>query len=707
MTESEVLGASLLLLNGEWEFAEGQDAEAPTTGWRRLRVPHRSREFEDDPPEQAWYRTKVRAPDGWARGDHRLMLQLQRVRHFARLYVDGAPVSEHHHLRLPWEVDLTESLADGCEHELQLYLHSCQGEYAHPSPADLSEEAMAALDTRFWFTSAATIGIEGDVWLEARPGLRIEEVSVTTSVRRMSISVEVTVRNETDASWEGALELQVTQRGQACLELPASPISLDAGDTRVVAVTRPWQDPVQWGRPPYGEPVLYFLRATLLGSGADHPAHQTHTRFGFREIWAEGDRLLLNGKQLVLWGDHSTPYVYERQWLTRKFHDLVDANISIVEHHRYDAPDVFYDVADEMGIFVVGANFCVGTGQVPSGLAQGELDLVLDSHVAVLDAWIRRTRNHPSILFWDVTDARDPAFCVPLLRRARELDASRILEVTFDHDTADDELVDLIDCYRLFSSLEHIEAAIAAVRTDPRFPVRPLRVGEAGIFERQGEERGAWGADEEPPLMAGWWEFLTSMPARNIHGLQTFYLTDMDYRGFTLVVPGSLAAPLDIEVTWLSQSGLDARIDPHGQGTPSAWGKAALYLNWCDPSRPVSLPTRTREWSQDLFRRLAGRDVGPLAAKRLPEVLVHVRRDDEPAGEALVFVEPLEGQAMAPWGMRADAAGTGWFYLPEPGRYRFTCEGESAEVEAPCQPVQAPPGYDHVQQIQIVLPGEG
>jgi len=670
-------------------------------------VPHRSREFEDAPPEQAWYRTTVRVPDGWTREAHRLILLLERVRHFGRLYLDNEPVSEHRHLRLPWEVDLTEALADGEQHQLQLFLHNCQGTYAHPSGRDLSEEAMAALDSRFWFTSAATIGMEGDVWLAARPGLRIEEVYVTTSVRQMSVTVEVAVRNDTDAPWEGSLQLQAVQGGRTCLELPERLVSLAAGATQVVAATTPWPDPVLWGRPPYGEPTLYFLRAALVDSGARRPVHETHTRFGFREIWAEGDRLLLNAKQLVLWGDHSTPYVYERQWLTRKFHDLVDANISVVEHHRYDAPDVFYDVADEMGIFVVASNFCVGTGQVPSGLDQDELDLVFDSHLAVLDAWVRRARNHPSILFWDVTDARDPAFCVPLLRRARELDASRILEVTFDHEVANDELIGLIDCYRLFSSLEHIEAAIATVRTDPKYPVKPLRVGEAGIFSRQRDNPGVWGADEEPPLTDGWWDFLTSMPSRNIHGLQTFYLTDMDYRGFTHVVPGSLSAPLGMKVAWPSQSGLDARIDPHGQGTPPAWGKAALYLNWCDPSRPVSLPTRTREWSQDLFRRLAGRDVGPLAAERLPEVLVQVRRGDEPASAALVFVEPLEGQAMAPWGMRADAAGTGWFYLPEPGRYRFTCEGESAEIEAHCHPVQAAPGYDHLQQVEIVLPAEG
>jgi hypothetical protein len=370
-----------------------------------------------------------------------------------------------------------------------------------------------------------------------------------------------------------------------------------------------------------------------------------------------------------------------------------------VEHHRYDPPPVFYDVADELGVFVVGANFCVGTGQVPQGLDETEMRLVLDDHLAVADAWIRRSRNHPSILFWDITDARAPDFCVPLLRKVKELDRTRIAEVTFDHEVADAELVELIDCYRLFSSLEKIEAAIETIRTDPELPVKPVRVGEAGIFAEAG-----WGAEEEPPLMEGWWEFLVGMPRRNIHGLQTFYLTDMDYRGFTHQVPGTLAAPVHPKVTWPSQSGQDARIDPFGEGTCQARGKAALYLNWCDPAEPVSRPTAARQWSRRLFRRLAGRHVGPLAGERAPEVIVHVECNGEPVPGAQVFVEPLAGQGTTPFGVQADGQGTSWFYLAEPGPHRFTCGPAGIEVDARRAPVDAPPGYGHIRHVRLELP---
>jgi hypothetical protein len=82
---------------------------------------------------------------------------------------------------------------------------------------------------------------------------------------------------------------------------------------------------------------------------------------------------------------------------------------------------------------------------------------------------------------------------------------------------------------------------------------------------------------------------------------------------------------------------------------------------------------------------------------------VHIRRGDEPCPHAHVFVEPLEGQGTTPFGVQADAVGTSWFVLPEKGRYLFSCDDVWAEVVAHCSPIDALPGYGHIQHAWIVL----
>ena len=262
------------------------------------------------------------------------------------------------------------------------------------------------------------------------------------------------------------------------------------------------------------------------------------------------------------------------------------------------------------------------------------------------------------------------------------------------------ELVDLVDVYRLFAGLEKIEASISKVRAGA-LPVKPVRVGEAGIFA------GAkWGYDEQPPMLPGWLDFINSLPGRNIHGLQTFHLTDMDYRGFTLQVPWMLSEPLNPKIEWPAQSGSDQRIDPFGEGTQQAWGKAAIYLNWCDPSLPVSRPTATAKWWKTMYRDLTGRSLGPLSKTRVPEAIVTAMDAASKAVPgAMVFVSPLEGQAVVPYGVKADDAGRAWFVLPEEGKYRFefTGEGGTASVTAKCKrmKIDVDPGYSHIQFIKL------
>ena len=694
-------GNSSLLLNGEWQFSEGTDGSPPAdSDWQRVRVPHRSREFENDPPVSGWYRTTLRVPEQWDLHDSDPVFDLARVRHYGRVYLGDRVVGEHFGMRTLWRVELRGLVEAGGEYDLMIYTHNSSGSYAHPDLDEVSERVAIALDTFTWQTGSSTIGVEGDVWLRLEPRLLIEDLYVMTSVREKTLTVAVTVRNKNSAGASAVLDLVVTRDGGVELELPTQEVGLEAGEKQVVRVAVPWGDPVLWGSPPYGQPVLYFLQAALRHADEATPMHTRVERFGFREVWAEGERLLLNGQQLMLWGDHSLPYVHERQWMTRKLLDLADGNMSVVENHRIDPPPVLYDVADELGVFVVSSNFCVATGQVNEELEGAELDLVLENNLAICETWIRRDRNHPSILFWDVTDSREPRFGIPLLRRAQELDDTRMREVTYDVTSHSPELVELVDTYRLFSDKEHIEEAIHFIRTNPEMPVKPIRVGEAGIFGRP-----TWDYDEAPPMQEGedWPEFLESMPERKIHGLQTFYLIDQDGKGFYNENTGNLSAPVHPQITWPSQSGLDARIDPFGEGTQEAWGKAALYLNWCDPEEPLSRRTSTWEWSREMFRGVTGRDVGPLAETRVPEVIVHVSRGGEPVAGAQVVVKALEGQGVVPFGIRGDGAGASWFVLPEAGRYAIACDGGRVEVLAQRQPIRTSPGYEHIQHVQMEL----
>ena len=700
-TATELLGMGgdvRLLLNGEWEFAEGPDGDPPTDGWERVRVPHRSREFEDDPPESGWYRTELCLPDGWDAAG-RIVLDLGRVRHFGRAYLDGEVIGEHYGMRLPWRIDLTDSIRPGLDYRLDVFTHNCSGRYAHPDAPRLSEEAEKALDTRFWYTSAATVGMESDVWLSWESRVRVEDVQIVTSVREREIRVGLTVRNDAEEAFHGDIRLRVRRAGETELELAGCDLDLAPGESRRLETAAPWRDAVLWGRPRYGEPVLYFLESSLQSAG--RAMHTAVTRFGFREIWAEEDRLLLNGIQLMPWGDHTVPYVYERQWLTRKFVDLADANVSIVEHHRYDPPPVFYDVADELGVFVVGANFCVGTGQVYTPeMDVREKALVREYQLAVADYWIRSVRNHPSILFWDITDARDPEYCVPLLRKVKELDDSRIAEVTFDPSVATDELIELIDCYRLFSGLENIEASIDEIRSG--LPVKPIRVGEAGIFD--GRLLGRAGGAAAGGRLVGIFDLNAGaqrpratdvFPRR--HGLPRLYRPRAGDVGWTARCEGHVAVAVGSgrphRSFWRGDAGGVGQASAVSQLVRSA--AAGLAPDGDDGLVSGVVPPARRAGCGAAGAGAIAGGAGASDARRA-------------TGRPRLCFGDSAGWTGGPALCRAGRSG-GYVVVcvARSGCVPLYLSGASVDVESRCQPIRAPGGYDHVQlylTVTLYLP---
>jgi hypothetical protein len=92
----------------------------------------------------------------------------------------------------------------------------------------------------------------------------------------------------------------------------------------------------------------------------------------------------------------------------------------------------------------------------------------------------------------------------------------------------------------------------------------------------------------------------------------------------------------------------------------------------------------------------------------VPELIVTVTAAGEPAAQAYVFLEPLDGQATIVRGVMADDRGAAWFVLNEPGRYRVssTLDGRTgnAEVKARWGSLKADPmPWGHVDRFALVL----
>ena len=234
--------------------------------------------------DMAWYARDITVPAEWQ--GRRISLWAEWVNSHARVLVDGRDVGE---IIFPGgECDLTEALRPGQTHRLAILAAarpiSPKGQYL-PYDEAPQERRMRRR------------GLCGDVYLTATPrGARITHVSVDTSVREWTLAVTAALEG-LEGGRSYALRARVTDDGREVLAAQSDPFTADDLEARRFSFSTEWKAPKLWDiHTPQNQ---YDLEVELLAEGAAQDAYHP-VRFGFREFWIEGNKLILNGTRINL-----------------------------------------------------------------------------------------------------------------------------------------------------------------------------------------------------------------------------------------------------------------------------------------------------------------------------------------------------------------------------------------------------------------------
>jgi beta-galactosidase len=228
-----------------------------------------------------------------------------------------------------------------------------------------------------------------------RPDVFFEDITIRTSVRENQLTVLATISNVSKKARTVTPCFEVMDNSLRCLYFSAEPLRLEPSEKRQITVIQPWSSYTPWSP---RTPQLYHLVGRLLEK--ESVLDERRDRFGFREVWTEGHRLLLNGEPIHLFGEwcHKNSFdsfrpEYVRQW----YRMLKDCNMNYIRTHTYPHPSLWLDLADEMGILVsLESAWFFTHGQA---LDKEELWKNAEQHVRDI---IARDKNHPSIILWSV-----------------------------------------------------------------------------------------------------------------------------------------------------------------------------------------------------------------------------------------------------------------------------------------------------------------
>jgi len=364
----------------EGPFYEGKDAEV---GGSMGRLPS---------PGVAWYRKTLDIPA--SDSGKCVFLDVNGAMSYAMVWFNGHLVGGWPYGYASWRVDLTPYIDPGGENQLAIRLDN---------PPESSR----------WYPGG---GIYRKVWLTKTNPIHVPQwgTFITTpavSVDSASVNLEVTIDNNSgsDANIESitkiyALNADGSRAGDPVATYEPVKTTVPAGRSVKVKGSLTLDNPKLWGPPPTQTPNLYVAVTSLSQEGNSVDTYET--RFGIRSLRFNPDSgIYVNGEHIKVRGVNlhhdlgPLGAAFNVRAAERRLDILREMGCNAIRTAHNPPSPKLLELTDRMGFLVVDEIFDVWKRE------KTPLDFHLifpDWYEQDLRAFIRRDRNHPSVIMWSV-----------------------------------------------------------------------------------------------------------------------------------------------------------------------------------------------------------------------------------------------------------------------------------------------------------------
>ena len=402
--------SNFMTLNGIWKFNWVKNADARPTdfyrtdyndkGWGQMKVPGvwemngygdpiyvnvgyawRS-QYKNNPPyvpiennHVGSYRKEIIIPAEWSGKE--IFAHFGSVTSNMYLWVNGKYVGYSEDSKLEAEFNLTKYLKPGKNLIAFQVFRWCDGTY---------------LEDQDFFRYS---GVGRNCYLYSRNKKYIQDIRVTPDLDSnytngtlnvaLNLNGSGTVElNLTDPAGKSVATAQVNGNGQKSVVMDVSNSEKWTAET----------------------PNLYTLTATL--KNGSNTLEVIPVKVGFRKIELKGGQILVNGQPVLFKGadrhemDPDGGYVVSRERMLQDILRMKQLNINAVRTCHYPDDNLWYDLCDQYGIYVVAeANIeSHGMGYGKETLAKNPS--YKKAHMERNQRNVQRGYNHPSIIFWSL-----------------------------------------------------------------------------------------------------------------------------------------------------------------------------------------------------------------------------------------------------------------------------------------------------------------
>jgi beta-galactosidase len=338
-----------------------------------------------------WYRRNVTMISEDA--DKSIFLDIDGAMSYAVVWLNGIPVGGRPYGYASYRLDLTPYMKIGNDNLLAIRLDN-------------------AVDSSRWYPGA---GIYRNVWLVKVDPIHVGQYGTyitTPAVSAQSATLNLVVEIENKGPDSRQVGVMTTMHvldpatGQAGTDVvatfPQATADVAAGTKQSVNGSVTVTNPLLWGPPPAQKPNMYVAVTTL---SVNKTAIDTYeTRFGIRSVIYDANKgLLINGQAVRVQGtcNHhdlgSLGSAFNVRAAERQLQMLQEMGSNALRtSHNPPAPELL-DLADRLGFMVLDEIFDCWNSQKTTN----DFHLIFaDWHEPDLRLFIRRDRNHPSVIAW-------------------------------------------------------------------------------------------------------------------------------------------------------------------------------------------------------------------------------------------------------------------------------------------------------------------
>ena len=284
-------------------------------------------------------------------------------------------------------------------------------------------------------------GLYRDVYIYGEPKMCVRDFFITTDFDKeykdSKTDLEILIKNYGGAQ-SACVKAEIIDNDSKIL-LGEEELEI-SGDAKVNFSTLV-PSPHKWSAE---DPYLYKLLITLTVSGQ---SVYKCIRFGFKKVKIIGEKILFNGKPLMIRGTNRHDFDPDHGWAVPKerfYEDLKlmkRCNINSIRTSHYPDDPFFYELCDEYGFYVMDECDMETHGVRRKGVP-GDNPMWTGAVVDRMERMVLRDRNHACVFMWSLgNEAGDGSNFMEMKKAALKLDTTRQFHYEGDFDFTKSDVI--------------------------------------------------------------------------------------------------------------------------------------------------------------------------------------------------------------------------------------------------------------------------